>query len=108
MEEACVKMGITWHTRQHKAMLEAAGFVDVVEEVYKWPSNTWPRNRGMKEIGMWNVRIVFLAFQITRLFCTSIKRFVLTGDLAREYEDSTRECQSSTVHKSAWLVYARA
>jgi hypothetical protein len=36
-----------------KGMLEAAGFEDVVEERYKWPSNTWPRHRNFKDLGMW-------------------------------------------------------
>lgn len=37
-----------------KAMLTDAGFVDVVEVKYKWPSNTWPQDPKFKEIGEWN------------------------------------------------------
>lgn len=37
-----------------KPMMEAAGFVDVVESRFVWPSNTWPRDRKLKELGAWN------------------------------------------------------
>ncbi|KAH7120587.1 S-adenosyl-L-methionine-dependent methyltransferase [Dactylonectria macrodidyma] len=37
-----------------KPMLEEAGFEDVREYHYKWPSNTWPRDAKFKELGAWN------------------------------------------------------
>jgi len=36
-----------------KEMLEEAGFEDVVEIQFKWPSNSWPREKKFKEIGRW-------------------------------------------------------
>jgi hypothetical protein len=33
------------------AMMEI-GFEDVTEVIYKWPSNKWPADKKMKEIGM--------------------------------------------------------
>lgn len=38
----------------YKAMFEAAGFVDVTMERFKWPSNIWPRDPKFKEMGRWN------------------------------------------------------
>ncbi|KAF4829369.1 Secondary metabolism regulator LAE1 [Colletotrichum tropicale] len=38
-----------------KQLLIDRGFVDVQETVYKWPTNTWPRNRMMKDIGGWGL-----------------------------------------------------
>lgn len=38
-----------------KEMMEAAGFEDVVEVVYKWPTNRWPRDQKHKELGMWSL-----------------------------------------------------
>lgn len=35
----------------YKRWMEAAGFVDVVETIYKVPSSPWPKNRRMKQIG---------------------------------------------------------
>ena len=40
---------------QYKAMFEAAGFVDVVQRPFKWPSNIWPRDKKFKEMGRWNL-----------------------------------------------------
>ncbi len=37
--------------REYKGLLKDAGFVDVVETVYKWPINRWPKDKKMKEIG---------------------------------------------------------
>lgn len=35
----------------YKQQLEEAGFINIVQTVYKWPSNTWPRDRKFKELG---------------------------------------------------------
>ncbi|GKT49674.1 putative methyltransferase tdiE [Colletotrichum spaethianum] len=41
--------------QQWKQLMEAAGFEDVVETIYKWPTNRWPRDAHYKEIGMWSL-----------------------------------------------------
>ena len=40
---------------KYKRMMEDAGFVDVVEVLHKWPTNSWPKNPKMKELGMWKM-----------------------------------------------------
>jgi SAM-dependent methyltransferase len=37
--------------RFYKSRMEAAGFVEVVESVFKVPSSPWPRDKRMKQIG---------------------------------------------------------
>ena len=37
-----------------KEMIIQAGFVDVVEELYKWPMGEWPVDQWLKDIGRWN------------------------------------------------------
>ncbi|KAH0538535.1 hypothetical protein FGG08_004868 [Glutinoglossum americanum] len=50
--EACAKLGRAIPpTDSYKVGMEAAGFVDVQERVYKRPSNTWPKDPRLKEIG---------------------------------------------------------
>ena len=34
-----------------KETMESVGFEDVTEIIYKWPINTWPADKKMKEIG---------------------------------------------------------
>jgi hypothetical protein len=36
---------------QHKERMIAAGFENVQEVIYKWPSNRWPKDPKLKEIG---------------------------------------------------------
>ncbi|GJD00495.1 methyltransferase domain-containing protein [Colletotrichum higginsianum] len=46
-----------------KPMMEAAGFVDVAEMRFKWPSNTWPRHPKFKELGAWNYENITTGLQ---------------------------------------------
>lgn len=49
--EACEKMGRRGNVaKMCKQLMEEAGFVDVVEVVLKWPTNTWPKDPVYKEI----------------------------------------------------------
>ena len=50
-EVAGRKMDIS---KGHKQRVEEAGFVDVQEKIYKWPVNTWPKDKGMKQFGVWS------------------------------------------------------
>lgn len=53
MLEATAKLGSPINSAMTvKKIMEDAGYVDVVEVVYKWPTNRWPANKKMKEIGM--------------------------------------------------------
>ena len=50
--EASEKMGSSLGMAStHKQRLIDAGFVNVVQKVYKWPINDWPRDETYKEIG---------------------------------------------------------
>lgn len=43
--------------------MEEAGFVDIVEYIYKWPMNKWPANKKIKELGIISC---FSSFEIPR------------------------------------------
>ena len=34
-------------------MMEEIGFVNVHQEMHKWPLNTWPKDKKLKELGAW-------------------------------------------------------
>ncbi len=46
--------------------MEEVGFVDVVETVYKWPQNRWPKDKKFKELGeiMFSLLFSFSLFVI--------------------------------------------
>ncbi len=53
--DAAAKIGREAGTpEKYKGMLEAVGFTDVTEKVYKWPFNSWPKDPKLKELGKWN------------------------------------------------------
>jgi hypothetical protein len=37
---------------RYKSYMEAAGFIDVVEDHFQWPTNTWPKAKHHKTLGM--------------------------------------------------------
>ena len=39
--------------KQYKEQLEAQGFTNVTQVVYKWPQNRWPKDPKLKELGMY-------------------------------------------------------
>lgn len=38
--------------KSHKSQLQAAGFVDIVEDTKYWPQNRWPKAKEYKELGI--------------------------------------------------------
>lgn len=55
LDEAATKLGrIYLPPGKLKEILTGAGFVDVVETRFKWPSNAWPKDKKLKELGLWN------------------------------------------------------
>ncbi|KAL4915705.1 S-adenosyl-L-methionine-dependent methyltransferase [Aspergillus aurantiobrunneus] len=40
---------------QYKKLMSNTGFENVVEVKYKWPQNTWPKDKYLKTIGQWNM-----------------------------------------------------
>ncbi|QGI61413.1 hypothetical protein CEK26_005380 [Fusarium fujikuroi] len=55
LEEAFTKLGsasIEFDTI--KAIMQEVGFIDVFDKRFKWPTNSWPRDKKYKELGTWN------------------------------------------------------
>lgn len=55
LNEACDKMGRPMvPLAQIKEYMVEAGFVDIVDTYFKWPTNQWPKDKLYKTIGQWN------------------------------------------------------
>jgi hypothetical protein len=50
-----------------KNLMADAGFVDIVEEQFKWPTNPWPEDAHLKELGMWTDLNQKLGFEASSL-----------------------------------------
>lgn len=44
--------------KYYQQQLESAGFVNIVEQKFVWPTNRWPKDKNMKEIGELAQRIL--------------------------------------------------
>jgi len=56
MLKGCTELGISANSPiNFKTQMEATGFVNVTQTVYKWPSNCWPKNKKFKELGTLNL-----------------------------------------------------
>lgn len=52
--EAGAKIGFPLDSALHyKRQLAEAGFTNIVQHEYKWPTNDWPKNHDAKQLGMW-------------------------------------------------------
>ncbi|KAH6874267.1 S-adenosyl-L-methionine-dependent methyltransferase [Thelonectria olida] len=57
--DATIKAGRPINSAEsYKSQLADAGFTDIVETVYKWPTNHWPKDKKLKELGIWNLENV--------------------------------------------------
>ena len=53
---ACDRMGrSSAQTRKYKDWMTQFGFERVHESVFKWPINSWPKDKEFKEMGRWNL-----------------------------------------------------
>ena len=41
-------------SEMYETWMREAGFVDIQQRMFMWPSNTWPKDPFMKELGRWN------------------------------------------------------
>ncbi|OAA63548.1 TAM domain methyltransferase [Niveomyces insectorum RCEF 264] len=80
---------------KYKTMMEEAGFVDVVFELYKWPTNGWPRDKKAKTLGLWTLANVeggleglFLALLTRGLAMTAEETIVLCAEARKDLRNT--------------------
>jgi hypothetical protein len=95
MLEAGRNLGRDWaKVTKYKSWMEEAGFVDVKETNFAWPTNTWPRGRHYKTLGVWAGADLkdglegFSMVALTRtLGWTSEEVKALLADVGRDLDD---------------------
>ncbi|KXH68314.1 hypothetical protein CSAL01_01778 [Colletotrichum salicis] len=70
MYEASVMMGRPYQEIPPLVkVMEEVGFLDVEIHVFKWPSNSWPKDPKYKQLGIWN----------NENFCNGFEGFTMHG-----------------------------
>jgi len=108
--EGCEKLGRPANSAElYKSQLEAAGFVDVVETKYIWPSNRWPKDRKLKELGMWQLENIISGLEgfsvaiFTRVLgWTKPEVDVFLADVRKEMKDTKIH-----VYWNIFVIYGR-
>ncbi|KAH9229254.1 hypothetical protein K456DRAFT_56626 [Colletotrichum gloeosporioides 23] len=89
---------------QWKQLMEEAGFEDVVETIYKWPTNRWPRDKHYKDLGMWSLENMDQALEpatlapLTRALGWSYEEVIVLVSKARKV------LRDTSVH-AYWPIY---
>ncbi|KAL6399056.1 hypothetical protein AUP68_17594 [Ilyonectria robusta] len=64
LDEASIKHGRAYHAiDKFKETMIEAGFVNVVESRFLWPTNAWPKDKKHKELGIWNNENMSIALE---------------------------------------------
>lgn len=103
--EGSLKLGAGLDTAlTTKRFMEEAGFLDVVEVIYKWPMNRWPADKKMKEIGLW-------AHEATASSLSGLSIAIFTHGLGWSSDELEvflanvrKDLRSSRIH-SYWSIY---
>lgn len=89
----------------YKQQLIAAGFTDVTQVALVWPTNTWPKNKMLKTIGLWVTDNMSKAVEALTLH-------LFTNVLGWSVEETQNLCeevkadlQNRRIH-AYWPVYA--
>ncbi|KAH8692097.1 S-adenosyl-L-methionine-dependent methyltransferase [Talaromyces proteolyticus] len=83
----------------YKRQMIDAGFVDVVETIYPWPTNHWPKDPKLKELGRWvlqdvgyNLSGISMALFTRGLRWTAAEVEVFLVDVRKEFKDAKIHC----------------
>ncbi|KAG6996631.1 hypothetical protein FOFC_08875 [Fusarium oxysporum] len=64
LNEASVKLQQAYKKiDEFKDMMAEAGFTEIVDMRFKWPTNHWPKDKKYKELGVWNNENIAIALE---------------------------------------------
>ena len=99
--EAAEKLGTSWkNSTNYVRYFEEAGFVDVTEKHFQWPSNTWPKRLRMKTLGSYQQEDMLRGLE-------SLSLVVLTtgGGMTKEEVLAMNELVKKDIHNTGIHAY---
>ncbi|OHF01203.1 TAM domain methyltransferase [Colletotrichum orchidophilum] len=92
-----------------KEVLTETGFRDVHKQLYKWPTNSWPKNPKHKELGIWNHENAIAGWEgFCMAPCTRVHGWsreevlILMAEARKEFKDRTIHA-----YFNIWSIYGR-
>jgi hypothetical protein len=98
---AAEKLGTSWNnSANYVRYFEDAGFVDVTEKHFQWPSNTWPQGQRMKILGSYWQEDMLIGLE-------SLSLAVLTraGGMTKEEVLTMNELVRKDIHNKGIHAY---
>ncbi|RSM01546.1 hypothetical protein CEP52_008473 [Fusarium oligoseptatum] len=89
---------------QYKAILERTGFHNVDETIFRWPTNSWPKDRKLKELGKWNLANFDAGLEGVSLALFTRVLSWSKEDVLALCADVRRELRNPKVH-GYWKIY---
>ncbi|KAK1498233.1 TAM domain methyltransferase [Colletotrichum tamarilloi] len=92
-----------------KDVLIETGFEDVHKQLYKWPTNSWPKNPKYKELGIWNHENAIAGWEgFCMAPCTRVHGWSREEVLVLMAE-ARKEFKNRTIHAyfNIWSIYGR-
>ncbi|RSL44935.1 hypothetical protein CEP53_010987 [Fusarium sp. AF-6] len=89
---------------QYKAILERTGFQNVHETIFRWPTNSWPKDRKLKELGKWNLANFDAGLEGVSLALFTRVLSWSKEDVMALCADVRRELRNPRVH-GYWKIY---
>ncbi|GAB1318277.1 S-adenosyl-L-methionine-dependent methyltransferase [Madurella fahalii] len=108
--EATAKFGSPLNSAlKYKEQLADAGFRDVVQIEYKWPSNPWPKDRKFKELGAWSYENNVQGLQAASLFPLTNALGWTAAEVETLLVDVRKELKDRKIHAywPIYVIYAR-
>ncbi|KAI8650769.1 hypothetical protein NCS57_01411800 [Fusarium keratoplasticum] len=89
---------------QYKDILERTGFQNVHETIFRWPTNSWPKDRKLKELGKWNLANFDAGLEGVSLALFTRVLSWSKEDVMALCTDVRRELRNPKVH-GYWKIY---
>ncbi|RMJ18477.1 hypothetical protein CDV36_001850 [Fusarium kuroshium] len=87
-----------------EAILERTGFHNVDETIFRWPTNSWPKDRKLKELGKWNLANFDAGLEGVSLALFTRVLSWSKEDVLALCADVRRELRNPKVH-GYWKIY---
>ncbi|KAI1874223.1 uncharacterized protein JN550_002802 [Neoarthrinium moseri] len=94
--------------RNYKQWLEETGFVDVQQRPFVLPCNPWPKDKKLKEVGLWQLKNMMDGVRSTGWKMLSQAGYTPAGieSLIKETQEYLRNCKNHP-YATFWVVYGR-